>query len=309
MSQHDQQIQWQEIIDSINGGVTPGAQFLSDTPTPSFSFDFGYSAQPDMKYQKHLDLLPFMPQVQLESFQNGTAAVQDQPLQSHHSSPLLAQRAKPLDRRLNSHPYTRPDSQCRISSPLALTTATCQDFVAPQLQQRRSQLQQQHQPQNQAYSAFIQSPIFQQYPTHKFSSTVTTNTNTPSDRQTIADLFPSPRISSTTPPGLSTDGNESDPPVRTPEVVDQAERGRRVHREAEKQRRESLRIGFEKLKDLLPLSIIAAEKNWSQTKLLEQGLEYIAELKTEADAKMEENIRLKEAVRRVATAKKNASSE
>jgi hypothetical protein len=73
-----------------------------------------------------------------------------------------------------------------------------------------------------------------------------------------------------------------------PSLDSKSERDRRVHREAEKQRRESLRSGFEKLKDLLPASTIATDKNWSQTRLLETALDYIGELKKVSDAKARE---------------------
>ncbi|KAI9332061.1 hypothetical protein BDR26DRAFT_869588 [Obelidium mucronatum] len=88
-------------------------------------------------------------------------------------------------------------------------------------------------------------------------------------------------------------------------INEKQERERRVHRDAEKQRRESLRIGFEKLKDLLPASTIGSDKNWSQTRLLETGLEYIAELKRSAEAGKRENEMLKQALRKVIEAQQN----
>ncbi|KAI9339657.1 hypothetical protein BDR26DRAFT_862082 [Obelidium mucronatum] len=80
------------------------------------------------------------------------------------------------------------------------------------------------------------------------------------------------------------------------------DRGRRVHREAEKQRRESLRTGFERLKDLLPPLVVGTDKIWSQAKLLESGLDYIEQLKEELVKKERENRKLKEAVRRIVAA-------
>ncbi|KAJ3025551.1 UNVERIFIED_CONTAM: hypothetical protein HDU68_007020 [Siphonaria sp. JEL0065] len=91
----------------------------------------------------------------------------------------------------------------------------------------------------------------------------------------------------------------SNPLEEPPSLDSKLERDRRVHREAEKQRRESLRTGFEKLKDLLPASTIATDKNWSQTRLLESALDYISELKKISDAKARENVKLKEALRKV----------
>ncbi|KAI9332058.1 hypothetical protein BDR26DRAFT_869585 [Obelidium mucronatum] len=70
------------------------------------------------------------------------------------------------------------------------------------------------------------------------------------------------------------------------------------HREAEKQRRESLRLGFEQLKGLLPASMTVEEKSWSQVRLLEYGLEYIIDLKKRVDAKALENFKLLEVLRK-----------
>ncbi|KAI9339659.1 hypothetical protein BDR26DRAFT_862084 [Obelidium mucronatum] len=87
-------------------------------------------------------------------------------------------------------------------------------------------------------------------------------------------------------------------------------RGRRVgHREAEKQRRESLKVGFERLKELLPHTIVGTDKVWSQAKLLESGLDYIEQLKEELAKKERENRKLKEAVRRIVAAHNESLAE
>ncbi|KAJ3017678.1 UNVERIFIED_CONTAM: hypothetical protein HDU68_011527 [Siphonaria sp. JEL0065] len=83
---------------------------------------------------------------------------------------------------------------------------------------------------------------------------------------------------------------------------DREERGRRIHREAEKQRRESLKIGFEKMKELLPPAVVGIDKSWSQSKLLEAGLEYIEQLQQVLLKCERENRKLKEAVRRIVVA-------
>ncbi|KAJ3002775.1 UNVERIFIED_CONTAM: hypothetical protein HDU68_006009, partial [Siphonaria sp. JEL0065] len=77
------------------------------------------------------------------------------------------------------------------------------------------------------------------------------------------------------------------------------ERGKLVHREAERQRRVSLRTGFEELKNLLPASTIGNYKSWSHTRLLESGLEYIEHLQEEVRERDRQNRKLKDALRKV----------
>ncbi|KAI9339658.1 hypothetical protein BDR26DRAFT_862083 [Obelidium mucronatum] len=100
--------------------------------------------------------------------------------------------------------------------------------------------------------------------------------------------------------GGFTDEQNSD--VYVNDDDDREARGRRVHREAEKQRRESLKIGFERMKELLPPAVVGTDKTWSQAKLLEAGLEYIEQLKEELVKRERENRKLKEAVRRIVVA-------
>ncbi|KAI9348469.1 hypothetical protein BDR26DRAFT_700536 [Obelidium mucronatum] len=123
---------------------------------------------------------------------------------------------------------------------------------------------------------------------------------TPFKLPPIPEMMPNPA-----PPSETSDSS----PGQVPEAYDsdsaeRQARGRRVHRDAEKQRRESLRIGFERLKELLPERIIGSQKNWSQTRLLESGLEYIQLLKLES-AKQERDARkLKEVVRQLILSQK-----
>ncbi|KAJ3026421.1 UNVERIFIED_CONTAM: hypothetical protein HDU68_005690 [Siphonaria sp. JEL0065] len=104
-------------------------------------------------------------------------------------------------------------------------------------------------------------------------------------------------------------GSPFNPLEEPPSIDNKLERDRRVHREAEKQRRESLRAGFEKLKDLLPASTLATDKNWSQTKLLESALDYISELKKVSEAKARENVQLNETLRKVVAAQQEKDLE
>jgi hypothetical protein len=307
MAQHDQQYQWQQIIESLNGRAgSPAAQFMSEGPNsdfPAFDLEFEYNA-PDPKHQQNQqELVLLTPESKvLASSGIGQGFASNKPPQpQHHQLPLPGQYPRALDRKSNYHPYMRRIGPRHISSPLALSQSetTCQDFSTPQLlpQQQKEKVPDQN------HSIFNQSALSTQclFPTSQATISCGPNLN----NRFLTDIF----AASTTSLGLS-NGNESDTPPPPPpaETVDKIERGRRVHREAEKQRRESLRIGFEKLKDLLPDSIIESDKNWSHTRLLEQGLLYIFELKKEANAKLEENVRLKEAVRRAVSARKKESS-
>ncbi|KAI9340935.1 hypothetical protein BDR26DRAFT_861086 [Obelidium mucronatum] len=94
-----------------------------------------------------------------------------------------------------------------------------------------------------------------------------------------------------------------------PEDNERQERGRRVHREAERQRRISLRTGFEQLKELLPASTIGNYKSWSHTRLLESGLEYIEQLQEEIKVREKENRKLKDALRKVLIAHQEGLKE
>ncbi|KAJ3004637.1 UNVERIFIED_CONTAM: hypothetical protein HDU68_004966, partial [Siphonaria sp. JEL0065] len=124
--------------------------------------------------------------------------------------------------------------------------------------------------------------------------------NQSSNRSTITEAL-SDRSDSPLNQGLvpQSDNERSDDDTAT-----QQQRGRRAHRDAEKLRRESLRIGFEKLKDLLPAQTIGMNKSWSQAKLLESGLEYIERLKEESAKQERDQRKLKEAIRRLIMAQK-----
>ncbi|KAJ3084203.1 hypothetical protein HDU99_002741, partial [Rhizoclosmatium hyalinum] len=74
-------------------------------------------------------------------------------------------------------------------------------------------------------------------------------------------------------------------------------RERRVHRDAEKLRRESLKNGFERMKELLPDTVLNEKKSWSQSRLLDSGLQYIQELQAEKKQREREIRRLHEVIR------------
>ncbi|KAJ3059020.1 hypothetical protein HDU98_004956, partial [Podochytrium sp. JEL0797] len=120
-------------------------------------------------------------------------------------------------------------------------------------------------------------------------------------------FFPSFTASppATTPPPPSEPSNDSSPPLNDRQVL-----GRQSHRAAEKQRRESLKSGFDKMKELLPGSILNDQRNWSQTRLLDSGLDYIQHLQEEKRVRDREIRRLNEVVRRLsrATAAKEAAA-
>ncbi|ORY28741.1 hypothetical protein BCR33DRAFT_857921 [Rhizoclosmatium globosum] len=79
-------------------------------------------------------------------------------------------------------------------------------------------------------------------------------------------------------------------------------RERRVHRDAEKLRRESLKNGFERMKELLPDTVLNEKKSWSQSRLLDSGLQYIQELQAEKKQREREIRRLHEVIRRLSRA-------
>ncbi|KAI9340936.1 hypothetical protein BDR26DRAFT_343698 [Obelidium mucronatum] len=113
-----------------------------------------------------------------------------------------------------------------------------------------------------------------------------------------------PITNAVTPPSIKT------PPSLEEDYIDElvsgsVVKGRRIHRDAEKQRRDSLRTGFERLKELLPPATISANKTWSQTKLLESGVEYIERLLEEIREKDRDNRKLKEAVKKIVEAHQN----
>ncbi|KAJ3028665.1 UNVERIFIED_CONTAM: hypothetical protein HDU68_001148 [Siphonaria sp. JEL0065] len=210
-----------------------------------------------------------------DQFQQPQSLSHQQQQPPHQHAPSLLQTKV---KKVAKTPYARPN----VSSPLA--AATISKTVTPQE---------------------VASNQFPQATSNRFSSDGLSSANFSTSSSSFSDLFDQPpQQPQKAALGRSADGNDSDTAVND---IDRVERGRRVHREAEKQRRELLRIGFEKLKDLLPASTVANDKNWSQTRLLETGLEYIVALQREADAKLAENVKLKDALRKVVAA--HAESE
>jgi hypothetical protein len=275
MSDGSSNHEWNQFINSMNAVVAQNSEFQhqgNSTSSGPQLFDLATSSS---GYPNLDDYSLQNPQEQMLR----DHYFQQQP-QSHQQQPL--HQAKPLSntnvRRVVQTPYTRPT----VSSPLAGTISKTTKTVSPQ-----------------------HDSISNQFPPSTSNMYTTDGLSSVSSSASGFDNLFQPSSHQTT---KSTDGNDSDPSLINNNNNDRIERGKRVHREAEKQRRESLRIGFEKLKDLLPTSsTIGSDKSWSQTRLLETGLEYIVALQKEADAKLAENGKLKDALRKVVAA--HAESE
>ncbi|KAJ3025550.1 UNVERIFIED_CONTAM: hypothetical protein HDU68_007019 [Siphonaria sp. JEL0065] len=257
--------EWNQFVNSMNTAPS-NSEFQYHSNATSSGSDLSdltaassYSNLEDYTNQYHLHQ-----QYLRDQFQQSQSH-QQQLSQPQHAPSLSQDKIK----KVAKTPYARPN----VSNPLATSiskTVTPQEFASNQFPQAIS---------------------------NGFSTDGLLSANFSTSSSSFSDLFGQPPKPPQKAPSVqSVDGNDSDPPANDNNRV---ERGRRVHREAEKQRRESLRNGFEKLKDLLPASTVGADKNWSQTRLLETGLEYIVALQREADTKLAENIKLKDALRKV----------
>ncbi|KAI9332060.1 hypothetical protein BDR26DRAFT_938088 [Obelidium mucronatum] len=283
MSTDTDQDEWEQILHStkpkFQTNPTGSPESIIQLPDLSFGNEYVTSTLEghhlsQQQLQQVIDQMQQTPKIQ-----------QPQP-QQQLSTYLNTSRQKSIVRRQASNPYTRPLSHCLVSSPLVSKPT----MIIPQQHAggNTTNIYSSRNFSNQYYSnstsaAGISANISQQ------STQFSQATETPPRNTTLSTL---------------TEDKEIHPINRE---IDKVERGRKVHREAEKQRRESLRLGFEKLKDLLPTSAIGSDKSWSQTRLLETGLDYILELKREADEKMMENIKLRDALRQVIKIHGNSS--
>ncbi|KAJ3028663.1 UNVERIFIED_CONTAM: hypothetical protein HDU68_001146 [Siphonaria sp. JEL0065] len=294
----DKQDQWQELWDSISSPTTSGTSqssgvgFSLAQPTTSIR----YSQQP--RDHRGASVLPQVSASQLPQTQ--LASAQQPP---HSNRQQLPQQASTYLSRIHNRPaqiktpYSRAvHSGTCISSPLKTVSSPLATHYPPIPQ---NSLSIDYGTSGQGQPSLSMGHAFP-FNTNTFSPTPSTSTSQ-LQNQTTNDIFQD--LFSTTPsttPPITTPPTNNQPTKEPPHesAVERQERSKKVHREAEKQRRVSLRIGFDKLKELLPASMTEGEKSWSQTRLLEYGLEYIVELKKESEEKARENIKFKEVLRR-----------
>ncbi|KAI9332059.1 hypothetical protein BDR26DRAFT_995729 [Obelidium mucronatum] len=297
MSQEKDTLEWDALLNSINNSC-PSTQYQFGSTTKEsnsplgLSFSMGAGVETDNALA--LYTAKVSTHIQPDSLQH----------QQLHPAPPNTQQLNSQTQRIS--PYSRPHNPCHTSSPLSSAGALSTKARHQSVFGSSAYIDSRHITQsNYSTGAITGNPdgsdfwdaLFEN-PSHTLLQSQNRTSEAPTSIQNEVSTLLDGAGSSEIEEQMCFEESNSSGTTTTTQDLEKKQKFLKIHRENERQRRESLRVGFEKLKKLLPPSLTIGERSWSQPRLLECGLEYIEELKRKSEDVEMDNCKCREALRR-----------